>query len=392
MLYNALMDEEKLNKTEDSIDSATAEMEASVLVLIAEQLANITTETTFGQIAINSFNVEKQAQRILDRQRITMEKMVSKEFAKMAKATEKWAEPYFQYRGKDILEYKETAIVRNIVTNYLDDVFLDMQFLTDIKVMGVVQNGKMVSLRNAYINAATDAAASLRAGQDAYKLSVSRSVSELAKSGLKTVAQPTIKDIPKVVYSTGNVRNLRSAMSMNIWDSYTHAMQEYRDELGKEFGADGYIISAHALCAKDHLEIQGSVWKKEAWERKNASLDRPIGTMNCKHSADPCIYDIAQSPYNKAQLAQLRRNSTEKISFTGIGGKTLTKSRYDASQYLRSVETKVRDQRTLAAMQKAAGVDSSAARKAARDLTNDYKGICKATGLKARPERMRAIL
>lgn len=385
------MDEDKLNNVEDSIDSATAEMEGAVLVLIAEQLADITTETTFGEIAINSYNVEKQAQRILTNRRAKLEQSVIKEFKKMAKANDKWAEPYFKYRGIEQFKFNDNAIIRNIVTDYLDDVLVDLQFMSDIKVQGIVQNGKLVSVRNAYINAATDAAASLRAGTDAFKQSVNKSVKELASSGLKIPSKPTLQDIPRVTYGT-TTRNLRSALSMNIWDLFTHAMQEYRDELGNEFGADGVIISAHALCAKDHLDIQGNKYRLEEWERINNGLDRPIGTMNCKHSADKCIYDIAQTPYNKEQLAQLRRNSTEKISFTGLSGKTLTKSRYDASQYLRSLETKVRDQKTLAAMQKAAGVDSSAATKAARAITKQYKAICEETGLKARPGRMRAIL
>lgn len=395
MLYNAVMEinsEQSLENAEDSIDLIAAGIEAAVLVAVVAGLTEITTDTSFGQIAINGFALEDKVKNVIKSKREKFKRQTEKMFMNMAKANDKWAEPYFKHQNIAQAEFKDNQATKKIIAEHLDDAIADIDYMTNVKVMGVVQNGKLVSLRDAYITAATDAAASLRAGEDAFKASVNRTVKQLASSGIRIPDNPTLNDIPRIMYLSGRTRNLRSSLSMNVFDDYTQCMQEYRMELGKEFKADGVIISAHALCAQDHIDIQGNKYRNEEWNKINNGLNRAIGTLNCKHQADPCIYDLVQSPYSENDLAQLKRNSEEKISFTGIGGKTLTKSRYDASQYLRGLETNVRDQKTLAAMQKAAGVSSADATKRARALTKQYNEICDETGLKPRPNRMRSML
>ncbi len=86
----------------------------------------------------------------------------------------------------------------------------------------------------------------------------------------------------------------------------------------KSAGADGIEISAHVLCAEDHLPYQGKQYSNKDFERIQASLDRPFGQWNCKHTMYPIILGVS----DEAALQQYRDNSNALID---IGGKVRTR-------------------------------------------------------------------
>lgn len=112
---------------------------------------------------------------------------------------------------------------------------------------------------------------------------------------------------------------------------------EMMEETGQRFGADGVEISAHGLCALDHVDIQGRQYRKAEWDRINGGLKCPLGTLNCHHYAIPIIYGVSRPMYSRKELAEINRRSKETVEWKG---REMT--RYQASQKQRQLEMAIR--------------------------------------------------
>jgi hypothetical protein len=157
-------------------------------------------------------------------------------------------------------------------------------------------------------------------------------------------------------------------------------------QVGKEFGADGVEISAHALCAEDHLPYQGKQMSNKEFNRlQNTILDRPLGMWNCRHTWHPILIGISPPAHTPEELAEYKRNSREMITIDG-----LTKSRYEWTQEQRRIETAIRQQKDIAVAAKASG-DMTARRECQYiigELEKRYAKVSKAADLIAKRERM----
>ena len=121
-------------------------------------------------------------------------------------------------------------------------------------------------------------------------------------------------------------------------------------QLGKEYGADGVEISAHALCAEDHLPYQGMQFSNKDFEELQNNLQRPFGMWNCKHTIFPIILGITQPANDPEELAAYRQYSLERIEVDGT-----EKTRYQWTQEQRRIETAVRYQKDVAVAATASG-------------------------------------
>lgn len=144
----------------------------------------------------------------------------------------------------------------------------------------------------------------------------------------------------RVQYSSGYTRRLDSAVRMNILDGVKQVNNATREQVGKEVGADGIEITAHALCAKDHLPIQGRQFTKEKFEEINSQLKRKISTCNCKHYTFPIILGLSPKTYTNEELDKYKELSNREVD---IDGKKY--SRYDVTQIQRNIETEIRRQK-----------------------------------------------
>lgn len=225
----------------------------------------------------------------------------------------------------------------------------------------------------AYRNAVDVAIQSVQACVQDYKSAIRRAMKDAAEVGLR------------VKYPTGVTRRFDTAARQNILDGVREINNDILRQLGNEYGADGVEISAHALCAEDHLPYQGKQFTNKEFERIQNSLDRPFGQWNCKHTIYPIILGVSERANDDDTLEKYRTNSSELIT---IDGKT--KSRYDWSQEQRKVETAVRTQKDIANLAKASGDD--VARREAQAKINSlkeyYTRISDAAGLEADKTRM----
>ena len=144
----------------------------------------------------------------------------------------------------------------------------------------------------------------------------------------------------KVTYASGLTRRLDSAVRMNVLEGVRQVNNGIREKAGEEFGADGVEVSAHALCARDHIDIQGKQFSKKEFEMRNEELRRHISTCNCKHYTFPIILGVSKPTYTDKELKQYKANSEKPVN---INGREMTK--YQATQAQRNMETTIRKEK-----------------------------------------------
>lgn len=356
-----------------------------VLALIADALSIVTEDTEYVETVISSRKFESKANRIISNARKRGDKAIDKAFDGLRDERESWAVPFFAAAG---VAQASSKVKDRIISNGAESAKKTLKTLANGSVVGVMQGGRVVSTRTAYVSAVTDAVAAARSGREAYASSVQRTVRSLVNSGLR--------EVPKVRYAkdyaTGkpHMQELYSAVRRDVMAGFRETVMDYNDELGREFGADGWEVSAHSLCAEDHLQYQGEQYSKREMDIIQSGLARPLQIgANCHHNLSPVIVGVSSNVYSPQDIINMRRYSTDKVTITGLNGQQRTMSRYDASQYLRSLENTTRRYNTQKKLDKIAGVQSTAG-KMERHTREVARKLCADTGLQYRPDRMRA--
>lgn len=243
---------------------------------------------------------------------------------------------------------------------------------------GEFDNLSQTTVQDDFYRHVIDAAAgAVTSGVDDYASAIRGAVKTLAANGLK------------VVYESGYTRRLDSAVRQNVLDAARAVSQAATNEVGRQLGADGVQISAHILCAPDHLPYQGRMYSNEEFESIQNSLDRPFGMWNCRHIWYPAILGVTKQTYSEDTLKRYADLSNGRIR---IGDRELT--RYEWTQEQRKIETKLRDLRAEEAVWLAAGQTEELNRVRAeiRKLTDVYNLITREASLPARMERTEAVM
>lgn len=279
-----------------------------------------------------------------------------------AMAEYSFSKKYYDLSGKSQIPFKENKKLQNI-----------------LRAQAKITNDEMVNLSRTtvvsdlYKNVIDEAIQAVQSGVGDYGTEFRLAMKKAAVEGLK------------VKYASGHTRRLDSAMRMNVLDGVRKVNQEVAIQTGKEYGADGYELSAHISCAEDHLPYQGKQYTKKQYEQLNDSLYRKIGEWNCRHFAFPILIGISQPAYSNKELKALNDYSSEKIE---IDGKT--KSRYEWTQVQRRLETEVRRQKDVWNLANEVG-DNVLKRECNANINKikeKYKYISEKANLPVKKERM----
>ena len=224
-----------------------------------------------------------------------------------------------------------------------------------------------------------------QSGVEDYKSAMRRTLREAAAEGMRVV-RPGVDEVsPRVRYASGRTMRMDSAVRQIVLYGIRALNQANMDAIGSAFGADGVEISAHPMCAEDHLPYQGKQYSNAAFEELQKRLPRPIGMWNCRHVAYPILLGISPPAHSAQELDEYRRGSTEQIEIDGV-----TYSRYEWTQVQREIETAVRYKQDEITLAKAADDDVLVrdARRKIRELDSYYSKISEAAGTPRRRERM----
>lgn len=185
---------------------------------------------------------------------------------------------------------------------------------------------RYTSLAAGYKEAIDKAVTAVKLGTTDYKTEMRRILKQYADSGIRVID-----------WESGYSQRIDTAVRRNIMDGLRQVKNETQKIIGREFGADGYEISAHVNPAPDHADIQGRQFSFAEFQELNEGLERKIGTLNCYHTIRAIILGISRPVYSEEELQEFKRKSNELID---IDGKKYT--RYECTQLQRKIETKIR--------------------------------------------------
>lgn len=385
-----LLSETYLNSLPDPIAKNMEALNQYVVERICKRIQKIGTITPSDahrlKSAIEYAGADLQAiQKELERITGLNAKALEAMFEDVAAENVDFANTYYKARGMEMLkDYTENAALRSFVEAAKKTAAGGVTNLSNTTMIGFRVKTKsgsvIVPLREFYIQVIDKAITFVQTGTVDYYTAMRSTIKELARSGVRQYKGY------KATFPTGYSRRIDSQVRLNLLEGVRQLNMQMLEQTGKEFGADGVEISAHALCAPDHQHIQGRQYSLAEFERINQSLDRPIGKLNCHHFTTPIILGVSKPVYSATELREINKRSNANVEYKG---KKYT--RYEASQRQRQLETAIRyakDERDACV---AAGdkLGATQARKKSAALTAEYKRFSDAAGLTKRMERTR---
>lgn len=295
----------------------------------------------------------------------------------MGESSDEWARPFFEARGiaqtsvfED--EFMGAALKSGKVANAQK-----VSSMCRTSVLSLVApDGTVRRVDEAYKAILDSAIRSIMQGDAAYAKAIERAVRQLSKGGLR------------VMYPSGSTRELYAAVSMNVMDGFRLTMRDIRDQQAQRFKADGIEVSAHGMCAEDHLPYQGRQYTKAEFERIQQELRRPIGKgMNCRHMVTGVVLGVSSNAYTEEQRRSMVRESRRKTGVKTASGHDMTA--YEFSRWQRRSETEIRKLKAQARLHERAGLDPREFEREADAKRREYVELSKKAGVETRLERTR---
>ena len=292
------------------------------------------------------------------------------------KLIEKSAQEGYSYDvsrlGKKGIPFKDNESLQQILKAALKLAEDDFKNIT--QTLGMIDPfGNPMPLKDAY-NSYCDYAFNLvSTGAADYNTAIARACKALAEKGVRFID-----------YESGISTSLEAAVRRNIMGGLGLMQEKISQENHDSLGADGWEISAHAMCAPDHEPIQGRQYTDEEYRKLNESLTRRIGTLNCGHAAFPIKIGVSKPVYTDEQLEKFKSDNKEGITYEGRHY-----SLYEATQKQRRIERTIRTQKRRILALESAGItdDLQIAQIKYRRLNEEYERFSKAVGLKTKWER-----
>lgn len=296
---------------------------------------------------------------------------IDRMFSSFAQNNYNFMRDYYDASGVTQIPFEQNMAIQRIIRTEAEITKNQFKNLSNTTAFALKDSkGKIqyVDIEQAYKNVIDKAITAVQSGVTDYHSEMRGVLKEMARS-----------EVRQVVYDSGYSRDIFSATKMNMMDGIRQVSMGVREQCGREFGADGFEISVHDLCAPDHIDIQGRQYSITEYRDLNNTLQRPIGTLNCRHFATPILVGI-KSVYTEEQLQDIKnRNATKSVK---IGNRSYTP--YEASQLMRQTESRIRKKKHEIETLKSAG-DAEGLKKARNDLRvlqKRYTDISVASGIK----------
>lgn len=373
-----MLSEKQLNDLLEIFLERAQSVNEEYLIRMGEQIQEI------GELIPSSVNRLVQLKRMnanLDAVKKEIARIAEISMQDLEKIFEKAMETDARFVAKTFGNEYKPSILDNEVLQQI----LTAQLNVTLEEMANLSRTRISS--EAYRKAIDKGIQAVQSGMEDYRTATRRALSEAAEAGIRVEIGHTGAYEQRVGYGGRYTKRLDSAVRQNVLDGIRSLSNDVLEQLGEEFGADGVELSAHALCAEDHIPYQGRQYSNEQFRViQEEKLDRPFGMWNCRHSIYPIKLGVSTPAYTEEELAAFQRNSTEKVEIDGV-----SKTRYQWTQEQRRIETAVRRQKDVAIAAKAAG-NAPLRRDAQRNidaLQKRYSLISEKAGISKQMERMR---
>ena len=311
-----------------------------------------------------------EIERIIARFTKKSDAEIERILTEVAVEDDSFAKMYYKAKGLVPKTYITDAYLQTALTSVIKQTQEAIRNLSNTTTLFYqMPDGTYSDIRSTYIRVIDQAIYEVQSGSIDYHTAMKRAMLSLGK-GTRCIE-----------YMSGYHRRLDSAVRQNILDGTKQLNQAVMDYHGKSFGADGVELTAHAISAPDHVNVQGHRFTNEEFEKMQSGMDckdiqgrkykgfpRKITEWNCKHFAIPVIVDIGSPAYTDEQLEELKKSSTAK---------------YDDTQKARAMETRLR---TLKEQKNALleSGDEAGAKQIQKKITAQqrvYREFCKQKGI-----------
>lgn len=249
------------------------------------------------------------------------------------------------------------------------------------------------SLSETYQNVIDDAVMQVVTGARDYQSAMRSTLRNLADSGIRTKYSPLRGAAGKTAdYASGYSRRLDTAVRQNILWGVKQCNISVQEQLGKEFGADGYEIDYHANPRPSHAAMAGRQYVIGRGREINGQYYPPFDSVSyllsdygCLHFKWSIICGVSAPAWSSRELEAMKARDRQTFTYAG---KQYTG--YEATQVQRKLETAARHAKDRQIIAKAAGDDElrRLEQQKINAITQQYKAFSEAAGLTTRMERM----
>ncbi len=193
-------------------------------------------------------------------------------------------------------------------------------------------------------------------------------------------------------YKTGYSRRLDTAVRQNLLYGIKQINFGVQEQVGKQFGNDGWEISYHPGARPSHVDMGGRQYAIGEKRTVNGvlypSFDEAktlLDDYNCLHFKFPIILGVSPPNHSTEELARLKQEDAKTFTYEG---KKYTS--YEARQMQRKLETAARHAKDRQIIAKEAGDDllRRQAQEKINALKAQYVSFSRAAGLPVKAERM----
>ena len=374
-MASRLTDESLYARRTQRLDAVGIAITIAALSVYSRRIGRLTGDESETDLATYEAQDADRVEQTFARGLALTAAVVASMWGTIPRDVDSWAAPARQAKGITTLTV-DNPFTANALTVAEREVRKSTASIINTTVAKLqTTDGRLVPMGDAYHDAMRKAVASMRSGSATSEQSISEAVRTFSRSGLK------------VVYKSGATRDLYSAVSMNVMDSYRASVAQTQADVAADFGADGVEVSAHSHCSEDHVHYQGKQFDNKEWNHIQGSLSRPIAKgYNCRHTVTPILLGVMEPAYTAAQRKKMLDDSKRDTGFSpNNDGNTLND--YQFTQWQRRQETSIRKLRAEAVIMDNAGADAEDVRKHADKLVDRYTAASKAAKVPTRVER-----
>lgn len=333
-------------------------------------------------------------------------------FMSVSKKDYQFAEKFYKARNIEPIPFKDNIRLINQTRAIARVIQRDMYSFTRENVLGysikdLQGNTQFVGLKETYNRAIEEAMLNVYQGKETFNTSMSKIMKDIGGSGLKTLD-----------YSSGRSIRLDSMVRMHVQDGLRVLHNADQELFGEEFEYNGIEVTHHINSAPDHIDtvdgkqfavikriqeqidggieneikqsdIRGNQVKvKGKWyddfDAVNNSLLRKVSTLNCRHEIFTIILGVSEPEYTQEQLDEDKKQNIDGFNFEGKHY-----SMYEGEQLLRKAELELRKSKDTQILARSSNNVELVGEMQSKitQLTNKYRDILKASGLKSKLNR-----
>lgn len=278
----------------------------------------------------------------------------------------------------EFVPFKDNAELQQLIQSVIEQTRGQMENITQSLGFVINMNNTRVFTPLAeYMQRTLDTAVmEVASGTFDYNTTLKRVISEMTKSGLRTVD-----------YESGWSNRVEVAARRALMTGVNQVTNHINEQNAKELDTDFFEVSWHATARPEHQLWQGRVYSRQEL-RGICGLGTVTGLLgaNCYHSYYAFIPGVSKRQWTDEELDRINNQENELKNYAGRDYTT-----YEATQYQRRLEALMRKQRQDIKLLKSGGADEDDiinARAKYQGTMAKYRDFSKAMKLPQQRERV----